>query len=193
MVLKPVTGDAVDTLIWLDKVARPQLVETGLRLALAVRSEGGAVVIEGWTATSWLNGKPTPGRWKAKAEVTRHFAQASSNMNPRLLPNRDDLLARAERAGWAGEDDTPLGHRPLSPLLRPVDASPAVVDGDIAGNVLFSPGHPPAVIDLSLYARPVEWFVAVLAIDAVCFQNAPSRSWTPSAPTLPSRSTSLFE
>lgn len=46
--------------------------------------------------------------------------------------------------------------------------------GDLAGNVLFDPRLPPAVIDLSLYARPVEWSVAVLAVDAVCFEGAPS-------------------
>jgi hypothetical protein len=62
---------------------------------------------------------------------------------------------------------------PLSHVLRSIGASPEVVHGDIAGNVLFAPGQPPAVIDLSLYARPVEWSVSVLAVDAVCSQNAP--------------------
>ena len=45
--------------------------------------------------------------------------------------------------------------------------------GDAAGNTLLHERLPPAVIDLSLYARPVEWAVAVLAVDAIAFEGAP--------------------
>lgn len=48
-----------------------------------------------------------------------------------------------------------------------------VVHGDLAGNTLLHPSLPPAVIDLSLFVRPVEWSVAVLAVDLVAFEGAP--------------------
>jgi hypothetical protein len=73
---------------------------------------------------------------------------------------------------WESQPDAPLQDHPLTEKLCPVDAPLSVVHGDLAGNVLFHPQLPPAVIDLSLYARPVEWSVAVLAVDAVCFEGA---------------------
>ena len=57
---------------------------------------------------------------------------------------------------------------------RPVAESPTVVHGDLTGNVLFADGLPPAVVDLTLYWRPVRYSVAVVAVDAVCFEAAPS-------------------
>jgi hypothetical protein len=51
--------------------------------------------------------------------------------------------------------------------------SPAIVHGDLTGNVLFDPVLPPAVIDLTVDWRPVNYSIAVIAIDAVCFEGAP--------------------
>ena len=173
LVLKPAEEDASETLVWLDQHARPALRDAGLRIALPVRGAGGVVVIDGWTATPWLEGVPPAGGWSSRADVGRQLARAFSGVDPRQLPARDDPWARAERAVWESPLDAPLRDHPLTELLRPVDAPLAVVHGDLAGNVLVDPRLPPAVIDLSLYARPVEWSVAVLAVDAVCFEGAP--------------------
>lgn len=50
---------------------------------------------------------------------------------------------------------------------------PGIVHGDITGNVLFDPVLSPAVIDLTVYWRPLNYSIAVIAIDAVCFEGAP--------------------
>jgi hypothetical protein len=38
---------------------------------------------------------------------------------------------------------------------------------------LFAEGKAPAVVDLTLYWRPVQYAVAIIAVDAVCFEGAP--------------------
>jgi hypothetical protein len=40
--------------------------------------------------------------------------------------------------------------------------------------VLFSPGAPPAIIDISPYWRPPEYAEAVVIADALCSQGAPA-------------------
>lgn len=98
LVVKPVDQDAVETLVWVDEHARLRLRDVGVRIALPVRGGGGAVVVDGWTATPWLEGVPSAGGWEEKAAVGRRFARAFSGVDPRQLPARDDPWARAERA-----------------------------------------------------------------------------------------------
>jgi len=46
------------------------------------------------------------------------------------------------------------------------------VHGDLAGNVLFAPGLPPAIIDLSPYWRPTSSATAIVAVDGVLWFGA---------------------
>jgi hypothetical protein len=54
---------------------------------------------------------------------------------------------------------------------RPVCEPSGIVHGDLAPNVLLDDALAPAVIDLTVYWRPVRYAVAV---DAVCFEGAPA-------------------
>lgn len=45
--------------------------------------------------------------------------------------------------------------------------------GDLVGNVLFVEGLPPAIIDLSLYWRPVAYSAALVVGDAFAWEDAP--------------------
>ena len=54
---------------------------------------------------------------------------------------------------------------------EPTDRS-QVVHGDLTGNVLFAPGLPPALIDLSLYWRSPSYAEGVVIADALCWQGA---------------------
>jgi len=45
-------------------------------------------------------------------------------------------------------------------------------DGDLTGNVLFSDGLPPAVIDFSPYWRPIAFASAVVVADALVWEGA---------------------
>lgn len=177
VVLKPVGGDAAATLAWLDAAAPALVEQERIRLALPLRSRGGSLVVDGWSAARWLPGALAVGRWAERADVARRFARTFRSRDPGTLPPRDDPWARADRIAW-GEGDGPMRDHPLARARTPVAAHPAVVHGDLAGNTLLHADLPPAVIDLSLYARPVEWSVAVLCIDVVAFERAPAELLT---------------
>lgn len=172
LVLKPAPGEALPTIEWLDRVVPSVSSSARLRLALPVRAGDGALVVNGWSATRWLPGTPPVGGWTERAAVARELARAFGSVDPAGLPRRDDAWATADRIGW-GEEDGPLADHPLARARMPLSAPDAVVHGDLAGNTLLHPALPPAVLDLSLYARPVEWSIAVLAVDLIAFAGAP--------------------
>ncbi|MFF2620783.1 TIGR02569 family protein [Oerskovia jenensis] len=150
----------------------------GLRLSLPLASVGGDLVVDGWTAFPVLPGEHVAGRWAQVAEVGHRFAQVFDGAaRPGFLDERTHAWARADRLAW-GEDavDVPDGvpHLPALLAARRAVAEPStIVHGDLTGNVLFDDHLPPAVIDLTLYWRPVRYSVAIVAVDAVCFEGAP--------------------
>jgi uncharacterized protein (TIGR02569 family) len=167
-----------DALQWLDHTARPLAETSELRLSLPARNQSGELVVDGWTAFPYLSGTHPVRQWKNIADVARRFAAAFAEVErPDFVAQRTDAWARADRFAW-GEDDvavpTDVPHvAPLVAARGELDDPPGIVHADLAGNVLFDPVERPAVIDLSLYWRPVEYSVAIIAIDAVCFEGAP--------------------
>ncbi|RXR25271.1 hypothetical protein EQW78_13720 [Oerskovia turbata] len=149
-----------------------------LRLGRPLASASGDAVVDGWTAFSALPGEHVAGRWAQIADVAHRFAAVFDGAaRPGFLDERTHAWARADRLAW-GEDavDVPddVPHLPALLAARRVVSEPStVVHGDLTGNVLFDDDLPPAVIDLTLYWRPVRYSVAVVAVDAVCFEGAP--------------------
>jgi hypothetical protein len=149
-----------------------------LRLSLPVESRTGELVVDGWTAFRVLEGEHRTGRWADIATVARRFAARFAGAErPSFLDERSHAWARADRLAWGEDDADDLEDVPfLVELLaarRPVFEPPGIIHGDLTGNVLFDDARPPAVIDLTLYWRPVEYSVAIVAVDAVCFEGAP--------------------
>jgi uncharacterized protein (TIGR02569 family) len=172
VVFKPIAADELASHRWLAGVASRVEVPS-LRIATPLASQEGAFVVDGWSATRRLDGAPATG-WAERADAARELARAFQRVDPATLPSRSDPWAIADRVAWGEEDgiegpDLAWLGAVRQPIRRPV----ALVHGDIAGNVLVRAGLPPAVIDLSMYARPVEWSVAVLAVDVVTFEEAP--------------------
>lgn len=188
--LKPVGAAEESTKRWLYEVARPAVTDAGTRLAFPVPTPEGAVAVDGWAATTWMVGEQPVARWAERAVAARRCARTLARVDPRQMPRREDPWARADRAAWGESDDAPLRNHPLARALGAGsgDAQPVreaqVVHGDLAGNTLLHPNLPPAVIDLSLFLRPVEWSVAVLAVDVVAFEAAPVQllSWISADP-----------
>jgi uncharacterized protein (TIGR02569 family) len=56
----------------------------------------------------------------------------------------------------------------LAAMKRPIAATSQLVHGDLTGNVLFTEGTAPGIIDLSLYWRPAGYAAAIVAVD--CFE-----------------------
>ncbi len=177
VVLKPL--DVLpEELDWLDEVARARSSEGGIRLSLPIRSRSRQLIVEGWTAFPYLTGGHEPGRWREIADVAREFAAVFAGVErPGFLDLREHAWARADRFAWGeGDDAGPLAAPRVSELIdvrRDVADPPGIVHGDLAGNVLFASAEPPAVIDLTVYWRPVDYSIAVVAVDAVCFEGAP--------------------
>jgi uncharacterized protein (TIGR02569 family) len=175
--LKPV--DVLpEELLWLDEVARKHSVGGGLRLSLPIRSRSEALIVDGWTAFPYLTGEHQPGKWSELAIIARQFAALFSDVErPAFIDMRSHAWARADRFAW-GEDDgglpIPVPHvADLVSARRQVFDPPGVIHGDLTGNVLFDSALSPAVIDLTVYWRPVSYSVAVIATDVVCFEGAP--------------------
>ncbi|WP_461164286.1 phosphotransferase [Arthrobacter sp. R4-81] len=165
-------------LLWLDEVAPVHAAESRLRLSLPIRSRFGKLIVDGWTAFPYLAGEHRTGRWLEIAEIAREFAALFSDVRrPAFIDMWTHAWARADRFAWSEDHAGPPVDAPyvadLMSARRPLSDPPALIHGDLSGNVLFDSVLPPAVIDLTLYWRPVEYSVAVVAVDAVCFEDAP--------------------
>ena len=170
-VLKPV--DDEDEVRWrcglLDEIE-----ENGSRVSRPVRAGDGSCIVDGWTASRWVDGEPDPrGRWAELFEAAEAFMGAVRAYGPpSFLARRRHWWAQADRAAW-GEQDLPgppvvtaIADR-LAALAGPVRGPAQLVHGDLAGNVLFQPGKPPAVIDLSPYWRPTAYAIGIAVADGL--------------------------
>jgi hypothetical protein len=92
---------------------------------------------------------------------------------------RHDAWSIADRAAWGDGPLTPYLDAPhvarLANRLVPVSAPSQVIHGDLTGNVLFADPLPPAVIDLSIYCRPLAYASAVVVADALVWEGATSQ------------------
>ena len=179
LVLKP-AGDPVHE--WLAE-ALDDVSAVGFRLAMPVRTLHGGWSCQGWSAARWVEGsepdRTTQSRWLRIIEAGRAFHRAVAHLHrPACLDARVDRWAVADRVAW-GEQQ--LRFRPelaglsrrLHAALEPLGA-PQIVHADLTENVLFSPGLPPAVIDISPYWRPPEYAEGVVMADALCWHDAPA-------------------
>ncbi|MEO6082196.1 MAG: TIGR02569 family protein [Umezawaea sp.] len=173
--IKPAANPAEAT--WVAKTL-DALTVPDLRIGQPLRSTDGRYVVGGWAATKYLSGRAEP-RHDEVVAVAERLHQATADLpKPRFLGSRTDLFAVADRCAWGEEKpdlDPELGGRMfevLSVSRKPVTAKSQVVHGDLFGNVLFSGGEPPAIIDFTAYWRPAEWAAAVIVVDALAWGGA---------------------
>ena len=175
LVLKP-ADLGLDELAWqadvLSTVDRPEV-----RLSTPQRAVGGELVVDGWTAWSYLPGEHRTGRWLEVIDVGERFHDASAGLaRPAFIAARTDPWAIGDRVAWGEVPIDPYRDVPhvasLAALRRPVDARSQLIHGDLTGNVLFSDELPPAVIDLSPYWRPTAFATAIVVADALVWEGA---------------------
>jgi len=172
-----------------------------VRIAKPVRTRRGSWRCDGWAATRWVEGaeanRSATSGWLEIMEAGRAFHRAVAHVSrPPCLDERQDPWAAADRAAW-GEEPVHLlpafaavGRR-LGEALEPL-GSPQLVHGDLTGNVLFAPGLPPAVIDLSPYWRPAQYAEGVVVADALCWYDAPPRLLSEVGVTVPAVARALL-
>ncbi|HEY4454943.1 MAG TPA: TIGR02569 family protein [Pseudonocardiaceae bacterium] len=174
VILKPV--EFLAEALWRAQVLDKLAESTEFRVARPVRAADGAWVVDGWEASLVVEGEPDVRRQDdvLRAGIAFHAAVAELP-RPAFLDHRTDPWAMGDRAAWGSVDGSAVAMALLASLIearRPVDLAAQVVHGDLAGNVLFADGLPPAVIDWSVYWRPTSWASAVAVVDALCWYGA---------------------
>ncbi|MBA3525147.1 MAG: aminoglycoside phosphotransferase [Geodermatophilaceae bacterium] len=168
VVLKPAGDDAEAQ--WLAELQQT-IAPAGIRVPRPIGTADGRRIVEGWTASPYLPGQHERGRWAETIEAGRRLHEALARLpRPDFLDARDHRWAHADRVAW-GEADVDLGHGSSS-RPDPLDLPRQLVHCDLAGNVLFHPSAPPAVLDLSLYWRPPAYADAIVVVDALLWYGA---------------------
>jgi uncharacterized protein (TIGR02569 family) len=176
LVLKPGQHAVVGS--WLGEVFAG-LHGPGFRAPRPVRAADGSWTVDGWAAWTTVEGEPAPlRRWPELVAASRAFHTALAGVSaPRWVGRGRNRWAVADRVAWE-QTDVELAPEladlvgELRAATRPVHLRSQLVHGDIAGNVLFTAGQPPAVIDFSPYWRPAGYALAVAAVDLLAWSAA---------------------
>ncbi len=164
------------------------LTGPGFRVPKPVRAVNGDWIADGWTAWRLVSGvaadwSGVSPRWPELIAGSRalHAALAPVRV-PRWRVTQDIPWTVGDQVAWGERDPEPvLGPaagsiagqvRRLLDALRPVDLPDQLVHADLAGNVLFADGEPPAFIDFSPLRRPAALPLAVVAVDALQWSGA---------------------
>lgn len=173
VVLRPV-GDSEEP-AWKSEVLSRLVRSDEFTFPRPIPDVGGEWVHDGWQALEWVPGAVDEKRVEdiVRAGVAFHRALARLS-RPSFIAASDDAWSRADRIAWRE------GPMPTDELLalavreyRAVDAPEQVIHGDLLGNVLFSEGRPPAIIDWAPYWRPAGLGAAIAVVDAVCWHGYP--------------------
>ncbi|MEV6842523.1 TIGR02569 family protein [Actinoplanes sp. NPDC051411] len=176
LVLKPV--EYLPETLWRAEVLDQLPEDPEFQVARPVRTLDGEWVSDGWEASRFLPGEPDVSRPDDVLRTGIAFHAALAQVaRPAFLDVRDDPWSDGDRVAWEESplEASPVARELLRPLLEarhPVGLPAQAVHGDLAGNVLFAPGRPPAVIDWPLYWRPPSWASAVAVADALCWYGA---------------------
>jgi uncharacterized protein (TIGR02569 family) len=184
VVLKPETEVDVVTCLAASVEQVPDSAE--FRLARHVAGGDGRFVVDGWAATTWVEGAHGSERWDEVLAASRHFHAAIASIGPPAggIARTDTQWSIGDRVAWREQgpaaDVSEAIRAVLDKLGTVLDAAwhgvaPQVIHGDIGGNVLFADdlGLPPAVIDMSPYVRPAPFADAIAVVDAIGWEGAP--------------------
>ena len=159
-----------------------------LKPADSVRAVTGDWVAHGWTASRWVDGAAADWsgaspRWPGLIAVSRALHSALADVRvPPWRGTEENPWVIGDQVAWGERDPGPLLGPAAGPVasqvrrllaaLRPVDRPDQLIHADLAGNVLFADGMPPAVIDFSPLERPAALPLAIAAVDALQWRGA---------------------
>ena len=185
VVLKP--ADSVRAGRWFADVY-DALTGPGFRVPRPVRAANGDWVAHGWTGWQWVAGAAADWsgvspRWPELNAASRALHAALAGVPvPRWRGTEENPWTIGDQVAWGERDPGPLlgpaagqlaGQvRRLLAALQPVDLPDQLIHADLAGNVLFADGAPPAVIDFSPLHRPAGLPLAIVAVDALLWYRA---------------------
>ncbi|MBI5066150.1 hypothetical protein HZA97_07990 [Candidatus Woesearchaeota archaeon] len=177
-VLKPVDNEEESR--WIAETFR-EIKISRIRLPEYKKSENNKWIEQGWIAYQFISGKHYKKRWNDKIAVCEKFHNSLEEVPcPRFMKTRKDPWSRADRIVW-GEELLKC-HKKIEPYaikiiqhIKPISLKNQIIHGDIGGNILFSKGQSPAIIDFSPYYRPRDFALAILAVDALVWGGASAK------------------
>ena len=185
VVLKP--ADSLREGRWFAEVY-DALTGPGFRVPRPVQALAGDWVAQGWTAYQWVPGAAADWsgvspRWPDLVAVSRALHTALAGVPvPSWRATVENPWTMGDEVAWGERDPDPLLGPAAGPLagpvrlllaaLRPVDLPGQLIHADLAGNVLFADGLPPAGIDFSPLERPAGLPLAILAVDTLMWHRA---------------------
>lgn len=180
LVLKPVLDPHQHH--WLASVLYRLPRVDDLRIIRPRPAGDGRWAVEGWSAWEYMEGEVDSARWRDALAVSDRFHDVVSGVACSPAARGRHPWASADAFAW-GEIEMafPERFRPLiSQLMDSRDSADGLpcqlVHGDLAGNILFHPQLPPAVIDVSPYWRPKRYADAIIVADAIAWGGADVRA-----------------
>jgi hypothetical protein len=196
VVLRPVdeTTEAEwlgDLLLKLSNLSSPEYrVSRPLLPGTASLSPPHRFITNGWTASSFLSGKDGPkNKWSQLFNASRAFHRDLKELvqePPAFIGSRTHRWAQADRITWEEqrlEDTLEVNYSVLERIsgylarlerfkkpLSKDNLACQLIHADLTGNVLFDVENQalsPAIIDLSLHWRPVEFAEAIVVADGI--------------------------
>jgi len=147
----------------------------GFSVPRPIRDDQGNWVHDGWQAMEWIPGVADAARVGDIVRAGEAFHRAIARLpRPSFIAAANNPWSQADRIAW---NEASLPADELLELLvaeyQPVDTPSQVIHGDLLGNVLFSEGRSPAVIDWAPYWRPRGLGAAIAVVDAACWHGYP--------------------
>ncbi|KAK9491662.1 hypothetical protein V1508DRAFT_197893 [Lipomyces doorenjongii] len=147
----------------------------GVRIPRPLLSSQGSYVVNGWSASEFVSGETGPhDRWKQILATARALHKVLSEIScPEFIRQRISPWATGDRVAWDEATIEPLEElrqpfERLNSFKRCIDDQPSqIIHADLAGNVLFSDGLDPAVIDFSPSWRPAAYADAIVVADGL--------------------------
>ena len=183
VVLKRVQGPEVSA--WSQALLADAQPCDDFRLPSPIRSDDGRWEVDGWIATEFIDELKSlqhdPARIIRVGEALSDILNDAKRDDSLPVKQRRDRWARADRFVWNEEtvgltaEAADLAAR-LRTRMSDDRSTPAVVHGDLSGNVFLDPLGVPVVLDFTPYIRPKRYGSAIVIADNLL--------WYDGAPTL---------
>ncbi|KAF5559590.1 ribosomal L1 [Fusarium phyllophilum] len=149
-------------------------------------------VCDAWTAWEYLEGKATPqGNFDILMRACRAFhadVLGLATDKPMFSSARQNRFTEADLVTWEEKklEDVEKVNSDVMATIQPIlgqllelwqpfreEIKNQLIHGDLTGNVLFDTEHgkPPAIIDITLYWRPVDYAEAIIVADGLIWLN----------------------
>lgn len=163
-----------------------QVPVNGIRLARPVRSLDGRWVLSGWSASRFVAGAPAARPHDIIIAGEALHRGVAGLEEPRVLRARLDPVGWADRLAWgelspAERSRYPVGSGEVGRRIGDLEAGrsevslPAqLIHAQLRRGVLFAGDALPAVVDIEPLWRPPAWAAAIVVVDAIVADGAPT-------------------